>query len=164
MMTLAFLLSITALFASVLLVETNSAQQTSFRPAGLFQWFISGNWPAKVGAALMIIGVGALLRYLMLNIELPPDFKLLAGVGIAALLGLASAGLRANPKRRAIHLALGGAALGTAYLSAYSAYGFFHFVSDLEALGLLFLVALGATIFAISCLLYTSTLPTTERV
>lgn len=150
MMTLAFLLSITALFASVLLIETNSAQKTSFRPAGLFQWFISGNWPAKVGAALMIIGVGALLRYLMLNIELPPDFKLLAGVGIAALLGLASAGLRANPKRRAIHLALGGAALGTAYLSAYSAYGFFHFVSDLEALGLLFLVALGATIFAIS--------------
>lgn len=150
MTALAFLLSITVLFASVLFLETDAGRKMSLRPAGLFQWFISGNWPAKVGAALMIIGVGALLRYLMLNIELPPETKLTAGVGIAALLGFASAGLRSNPKRRAIHLALGGAALGTVYLTAYSAYGFFHFVSDLQALSLLFIVALGATVFAIT--------------
>jgi uncharacterized membrane protein len=149
MTALAFLLSITVLFAGVMLFETNSGRKMSLRPAGLIQWFISGNWPAKVGAALMVIGIGALLRYLMLNIELPSDIKLSAGVGIAALLGLASAGLRLNARRRAIHLALAGAALGTAYLTAYSAYGFFNFVSDLEALGLLFLVALGATVFAI---------------
>ena len=36
------------------------------------------------------------------------------------------------------------------YLTAYSAFGFFHFVADLQGLGLLFIVASVATVVAIT--------------
>lgn len=151
MTALIFLSSIAALFIIVLTWENEPDKKNfSLRSTGLFRWLISGNWPAKVGAGLLIIGTGALLRYLMLNIDLPPNRKLLAGVVFSVLFGGTAAILKSNPKRRALQLALGGAALGTAYLTAYSAYGFFHFVSDLQALGLLFVVASVATIFAIT--------------
>ena len=149
-MTFAFLFTIAVLFALVLSWEAGPDRKAlMLRPAGLITWFVSGNWPAKVGAALMLIGTGALLRYLLLNIDFPASGKLFAGVAIATALGVASAAIKANPKRRAVHLALGGAALGVAYLTAYSAYGFFHFIGEPQALGALFIVACGATVFAV---------------
>ena len=151
MTALGFLVGIAVLFAAVLAWEAEPEDRTrALRPAGLWRWLVSGNWPAKVGAGLLVIGSGALIRYLMLNLDFPDSSKLLAGVVFSVLFGMGSSLLKTNPKRRAIHLALGGAALGTAYLTAYSAYGFFHFVNDSQALGLLFLVAIGATIFAIT--------------
>lgn len=151
MLILAFLCGIAILFTLVLAWEAGPEERAAFplRPTGLLRWLVSGNWPAKVGGALLVIGSGALLRYLMLNVAFPPNGKLLSGIAIAALLGTASAALKDQPLRRAIHLALGGAALGVAYLTAYSAYGFFHFINDLQALGLLFVVACGATAFAL---------------
>lgn len=149
-MTFAFLFTIAVLFALVLSWEAGPERKAlMLRPVGLITWFVSGNWPAKVGAGLMLIGTGALLRYLLLNIDFPASGKLFAGVAIATALGVSSAAIKANPKRRAVHLALGGAALGVAYLTAYSAYGFFHFIGEPQALGALFIVACGATVFAV---------------
>jgi uncharacterized membrane protein len=151
MIALAFLCGVAVLFAVVAAWESEpGAAALSTRPAGLLRWLVGGNWPAKLGGALLIVGTGALLRYLMLNIEVPAAGKLMAGVAISAVLGTASAILSANPRRRAIVLALGGACLAVAYLTAYSAYGFFHFVSGLQGLGLLFIVACVATVFAIA--------------
>jgi hypothetical protein len=45
---------------------------------------------------------------------------------------------------------MAGAALAVAYLTAYSAYGFFHFVAEVQALGLLFMVACIATVIAVT--------------
>lgn len=150
-MAIAFVCGVLALFALVLFWEAERRPGGAhLQPAGLVRWLTTGNWTAKLGAILLSLGTGALLRYLMLNVALPAAAKLAAGILIAAALGSASAVLAKRPQRRALSLALAGAALAVAYLTAYSAYGFFHFVVDLQALGLLFLVAGVATVVAIT--------------
>ena len=149
-MALAFICGVALLFVGVLLVEGGfGSEEASLRPAGLLRWLVTGNWTAKFGALLLTIGTGALLRYLMLNVQLPPADKLMAGVAITAILGVLSGVLTANSHRRAISLALAGAALAVAYLTAYSAYGYFNYVASVQALGLLFVVAVAATVVAI---------------
>jgi len=150
MTPLILALIIIALFAALLTYESGSDDaKLQFRPAGLLTWLTSGNWPAKVGAGLMIIGIGALLRYAFANIDVPPEMKLGTGVIAAAVLGFGSMILKNQPARRAIHLALAGAAFGVAYLTAYSAYGFFNYITDVNALALLALVAVAAGVFAV---------------
>lgn len=150
-MTALFLaLLVVALFATLLVSETSSEDDAMrWRPAGLLTWLVSGNWPAKVGAGLIIVGVGALLRYAFANIDVPPALKLSSGAALSAALGLAAKWLKQQPPRRAIHLALAGAAFGVAYLTAYSAYGFFNYLTSVNALALLALVAAAAGVFAV---------------
>ena len=148
---LVFLFCIAALFVGVFSWENQArGEGLSLRPAGLLSWLTSGNWPAKVGAGLLTIGTGALLRYLMLNVNFPPQGKLFSGVMISAALGACASVVRTRPQRRAVYLALVGAALGVAYLTAYSAYDFFHVVDSLQALSAMFVVACGATVFAVN--------------
>lgn len=150
-MEMVFICVVVMLFALVLVWEADFPLRGKvLRPVGLLRWLIAGNWTAKLGGLLVSIGSGALLRYLMLHFNLPAHVKIMAGVVIAAALGTGSAMLSARPNRRAVSLALAGASLGVAYLTAYSAYGFFHFVADLQALALLFLVASVATVVAIT--------------
>ncbi|WP_153112161.1 DUF2339 domain-containing protein [Propionivibrio limicola] len=149
MISLLMILLVVSVFSIVLLSESSADDRSGFRPLGLLRWLLSGNWPAKVGAGLLIIGVGALLRYAFAHIDVPPEVKIGCGAGLAAVLGFASMALRHRPERRAVHLALGGAAFGVAYLTAYSAYGFFNYITDVNALALLALVALATGIFAV---------------
>ncbi len=151
MNALFLILIIVALFAILFVYETtNEGRQIPVGAAGLFTWLISGNWPAKVGAGLVIIGVGALLRYAFANIDLPAELKLGGGAVVSAILGLGAMRLKSQPKRRAIHLALAGAAFGVSYLTAYSAYGFFNYLNDVNALALLALVSIAAGAFAVN--------------
>jgi uncharacterized membrane protein len=139
------------MFGTIFVFETASdPTQPRLRPSGLLGWLTSGNWPAKVGAGLLIMGVGALLRYALLHIDIPPEYKLGSGIVLSAILGAAAFALRGQPRRRAIELALAGAAFGVAYLTAYAAYGFFNYINDVNALALLALVAAGAGVFAVS--------------
>ena len=149
MMALAFITGVIALFALVLVWEHPPDPDQRLRPASLLRWMMAGNWTAKLGALLLSIGSGALLRYLMMHVTYPPALKILAGVAIAAVLGIAAALLSGRPQRRALSLALSGASLAVCYLTAYSAFGFFHFVADVQGLGLLFMVAAIATVVAI---------------
>ena len=151
MNSLFLILIVVALFSILFTYET-AIDGTQVRPkaSGLFTWLISGNWPAKVGAGLVIIGVGALLRYAFANIDLPAELKLGGGAVASAILGLAAMQLKSQPKRRAIYLALAGAAFGVAYLTAYSAYGFFNYINGVNALALLALVSIAAGAFAVN--------------
>src|SRR5207253_3216029 len=83
-------------------------------------------------------------------IDIPPAAKLNGGIMLAALLGAASYALKNLPDRRAIHLALAGAAFGVAYLTAYAAYDLFGYLSGVNAFALLALVALATGVFAVS--------------
>jgi len=151
MTSIFLILIIVATFLGLFTYEVASdATQTRPKASGLFTWLVSGNWPAKVGAILVIVGVGALLRYAFAHIDLPPELKLGSGAVMAAALGFAAMLLRDQPKRRAIHLALAGAAFGVAYLTAYSAYGMFNYINDVNALALLALVAAAAGVFSVS--------------
>src|SRR5262245_38782892 len=138
MTTLAFLAALAAIFTVVLAMEVTDGDSLRLhRPAGLIAWLTGGNWPAKIGGALIIVGVGALLRYAAINIDLPPQVKLGAGIVIALALGLASTFVPEGAAKRPVSLALGGAAFGVAYLTAYSAFGLFHYVSNPTGLALL---------------------------
>src|SRR5262245_19533126 len=149
MVAFIFLLVIATVFAAVLAMEGGDGHPER-RPAGLLTWIASGNWPAKVGGGLLIVGVGALLRYAAIHFEVPPTLKLGAGIAAAAILGMASLLLANHPQRRAISLSLGGAAFGVAYLTAYSAFALFGYLPTLQGLGLLALTAVAAGVFAVS--------------
>ena len=148
-MVVIFLSIVAAVFVAVVALVGGDAAQDR-RPRGLFTWIASGNWPAKIGGALMVAGVGALLRYAAINFDAPESLKLGFGIVATAALGFSSFFTSGNPQRRAISLALGGAAFGVAYLTAYSAFALFGYLATMQGLGLLVLTAVGAGVFAVS--------------
>ncbi len=91
-----------------------------------------------------------MLRFALVNIELPPQLKLGAGIAIALALGLASTFVPAGAAKRPVSLALGGAAFGVAYLTAYSAFGLFHYVSNPIGVALLGVTAAAAGVYAVT--------------
>jgi hypothetical protein len=124
--TLLFLLTIAAVAGVILAAESRTDGDRPSRVAfGLLGWLTSGNWPAKMGAALLIVGVGALLRFALKNLEIDATIKLAGGLGITGLLAVGAILTGRGPQRRAVSLALGGAAFGVAYLTAYSAFALF---------------------------------------
>ena len=141
MLSLLFAALVLGVVASILAIEGRGTEDRALQPAGLLRWMTSGNWPAKVGGALLIVGIGALLRYALVNLEVPPALKLSSGVLLSAALALASSLLPAARTRRAVSLALGGAAFGVAYLTAYSAFALFNYLSIPLGLALLGLTA-----------------------
>lgn len=147
---LAFLCGIGVLFIGLLAYESeDGGARLRDSQRGLWTWLIADNWPAKVGGVLLVIGLGALLRYTLLHARLPPDMKLSAGVVLAAVLGYLSYRLHALPARRSLFLALAGAAGGVAYLTAYSAFVLFGYLNDLVGLTLLVLVCAAVAVFAV---------------
>jgi hypothetical protein len=151
MMTLAFLGTVAAIVILILVLEVDARSQLRIhKPTGLFTWITSGNWPAKIGGALIIIGVGALLRFAALQIHAPPLTKMISGVVIAFALGLGATFAGGGNSRRAVSLCLGGAGFGVAYLTAYSAFGLFNYVSSPAGLALLGLTSVGAGIYAVT--------------
>jgi len=149
MVALIFLLVIAVVFAAVLALEGGD-EHFERRPAGLLTWIASGNWPAKIGGGLMIVGVGALLRYAAIHFELAGEYKLAIGIAATLALGIGSFLTNTQAQRRAVSLALGGAAFGVAYLTAYSAFALFGYLPTLQGLGLLALTAMAAGVFAVS--------------
>jgi uncharacterized membrane protein len=149
MIALIFLSVIAAVFVSVIALE-GGEQALERRPRGLLTWITSGNWPAKIGGGLMVVGVGALLRYAAINFDVPASLKVGFGIAAAAALGFGSFLTAGDAQRRVVSLALGGAAFGVAYLTAYSAFALFGYLPTLQGLGLLALTAAGAGVFAVS--------------
>src|SRR5436190_8279862 len=149
MVALIFLSVIAAVFVSVVALEGGDSSLDR-RPRGLLTWIASGNWPAKIGGALVVVGVGALLRYAAINFDVPPTYKLALGIAVTAALGFGSFLTTGHAQRRVISLALGGASFGVAYLTAYSAFALFGYLPTLQGLGLLVLTAVGAGVFAVS--------------
>ncbi len=151
MTALVFLLAVGAIIAVVLAIESRGDDTSVARqPIGLLTWLTRGNWPTKVGGALIVVGVGALLRYAALNLEIPPPFKLVAGVLIAAALGLISVSLPAVAARRSVSLALAGSAFGVAYLTAYSAFALFGYLDNPEGLALLGVTSVATGAYAVT--------------
>ena len=149
MLSLLFAALVLGVVASILAIEGRGTEDRALQPAGLLRWMTSGNWPAKVGGALLIVGIGALLRYALVNLEVPPALKLSSGVLLSAALALASSLLPAARTRRAVSLALGGAAFGVAYLTAYSAFALFNYLSNPLGLALLGLTAVATASYAV---------------
>jgi uncharacterized membrane protein len=152
MTTLVFLACVAAIILLVQAIESDRPlqQRLADRPAGLMTWITGGNWPAKIGAALMIVGTGALIRYALLNIEVPPNVKLAGGLLISLALGATASFVPAAAARRTLSLSLGGAAFGVAYLTAYSAFALFGYFPTPTGLALLTLVSVATGVYSLT--------------
>jgi uncharacterized membrane protein len=151
MVTLSFLACLAAIVGVVLAIEADgSLRLRSGRSVGLLTWLTSGNWPAKVGGAFIIVGVGALLRYALINIQVDDEIKVGGGIVIALALGFASMFVPDGAAKRPVSLALGGAAFGVAYLTAYSAFAMFHYLDAPMGLALLCLTSVAAAVHAVT--------------
>ncbi len=150
MTPLIFLFAVTVIFGAVLAMEVSEGEADALRPRGLISWLTGGNWPAKIGGGLLVVGIGALLRYALVNFDVEPVYKLALGLVLSGALGLSATLTRIGSSHRAVSLALGGAAFGVAYLTAYSAFALFHYLDSPVGVGLLALTAAGAAIYAVS--------------
>lgn len=147
---LTFLLAIAAIAGAIVAIEESRADRSTIRrPVGLLGWIARGNWPAKIGGGLLVLGVGALIRYVMVNIDFPPAAKLAVGAVAAAVLGLASMAQSNAPGRRTLSLALAGAAFGVAYLTAYAAFALLGYATTPTGLALLSLTSIAAGVVAV---------------
>src|SRR5271156_681287 len=73
-MALVFICSGVVLFAVLFTWKAApESRNSSLHPAGLLRWLVRGNWLVKLGALLVSIGAGVLLRYLMLTSTFPPS-------------------------------------------------------------------------------------------
>lgn len=150
MTALFFVCLVACIFVGVAIAESQDGATRSLRLGpGLIGWVVSGNWPAKVGGGLLIIGVGALMRYALLHVDVAPPMKLASGVACSAALLAAAHIVRSRFGRREIAIALTGAAFGVAYLTAYSAYALFHYLQSFAGLAFLSAIALGAGVYAV---------------
>jgi len=151
LVSFVFVLSLALIAAMTFVIESDDEVALKLRrPAGLLTWLTRGNWPAKVGGVLVIVGLAALLRYALVHIDVPPLSKLVSGVATSLALGLAATLVRGGGARRAVSLALGGAAFGVAYMTAYSAFALFHYLDGDVGLAFLALTAIAAGVFAIT--------------
>jgi len=151
MTTIIFLAIVAATFFIVFAIESDSKTSLKVRrPTGLFTWITGGNWPVKIGGVLIVVGVGALLRFALINIEVPIQLKLGMGFIIAFTLGLASIFIPSDRAKRPLSLALGGAGFGVAYLTAYGAFGVFEYLSNPVGLALLLLTSVAAAVYSIT--------------
>ncbi|MFO1466333.1 MAG: DUF2339 domain-containing protein [Steroidobacteraceae bacterium] len=150
MTPLIFLFAVTVIFGAVLAMEVSEGEADALRPRGLISWLTGGNWPAKIGGGLLVVGIGALLRYGLVNFDVEPVYKLALGLVLSGVLGLSATLTRIGSSHRAVSLALGGAAFGVAYLTAYSAFALFHYLDSPVGVGLLALTAAGAAVYAVS--------------
>ncbi|HUL82839.1 MAG TPA: DUF2339 domain-containing protein [Gammaproteobacteria bacterium] len=151
MTTLVFLLAIASVVGVVVALEPAGRAESAGRVRlGLIGWLTGGNWPAKIGGGLVVVGVGALIRFALQNLDVSPSIKLGTGVASCAILAFASAWAGSSPQRRTVSLALGGAAFGVAYLTAYSAFALFGYLSGETGVALLILTAAGASVYAVT--------------
>ena len=149
MLALSFCCLIAGLFVVVALSEAHQNEFAGMRPMGLLTWLVSGNWPAKVGSGLLIVGVGALLRFALLNVQVAPEAKLLSGALLCVSLFAFARVIRTRYGKHGIAAALTGAAFGCAYLTAYSAYALFHYLESFAGLAALAIVATAAGVYAV---------------
>lgn len=148
-MTMHFVLGVAMLFATVFAIEsTLQPGGSGLRQRSLMAWIGTDNWPAKVGAILLIIGVGALIRYALMHFDAPDHLKLASGIALSGGTAAAAYAFRKDPKHRALHYALSGASLGIAYLCAYASLNLFKYVDDLAGIALLLTVAISAAVYA----------------
>ena len=88
---LAFICGIVVLFIGVLAYETeDGALRLKDSQRGLWTWLTSDNWPAKVGAALMVLGIGALLKMAGLAPSTSEANRLIDGGGVRVDSGVVS--------------------------------------------------------------------------
>lgn len=109
------------------------------------RWLLTGNLVAKLGLAILFIGVGFLLKYVAETVFIPIELRL-AGIVLADL-GLLGWGWRIRTTRREIALPIQGTAIAILMLMVFGAYHRYDLIPAAFAFALLVVLT------AFTCLL-----------
>lgn len=112
-------------------------------------WLTLENWPIKLGMLLLLIGVGAGLRWVAMQgwLTVPMSVRL---TGLYLLAGGAVAfGLRQPPDKRAFGLTVQGAALGVMLMTVYAALRLYGLIEPGPAFGLMLATVVLGVVLAV---------------
>lgn len=115
----------------------------------LARWLFESSWIAKIGIALVFIGVGALLRLAIRQgwLDFPIELRLV-GIALAALAALGF-GWRQREHKRIFALNVQGGALGVLMMVAFAAYRLYHLIPASATFALLLVLVAGTAVLAI---------------
>ncbi len=115
-----------------------------------WQWLSHGNVPVKVGMLVLFAGVAALLKYVADQgwLTLPIELRL-AGIGLAAIAGLAF-GWRQRGQRRSFALSLQGGAIGVLLMTIFAAFKLYGLLPAGIAFALCALLVFGCGVLALA--------------
>jgi uncharacterized membrane protein len=117
--------------------------------SALAKWLFDSSWIAKVGIALVFIGVGALLRFAVKEGWLDISIQMrLAGIAAAALAALA-VGWRQREKKRLFALNLQGGAIGVLMMVVFASYRLYGLIPAPATFALLLILVAGTAVLAI---------------
>ncbi|HET6762277.1 MAG TPA: DUF2339 domain-containing protein [Longimicrobiaceae bacterium] len=106
-----------------------------------------GDWIARAGMALLLLGVAFLCKYSIDRGWTPPIVRV--GLGGAVGAGLLALGVRTHRNARPFSALFLGGAVGTWYISTYAAYALYHLASFPVAFGLMLATTLAAFALAL---------------
>ena len=117
--------------------------------SALARWLFESSWIAKVGIALVFIGVGALLRFAVKEgwLDFPIQMRL-AGIAAAAL-GALVVGWRQREKKRIFALNLQGGAIGVLMMVVFAAYRLYGLIPATATFAMLLVLVAGTAVLAI---------------
>lgn len=117
--------------------------------SALAKWLFESSWIAKVGIALVFIGVGALLRFAVKEgwLDFPIQMRL-AGIAAVAL-GALAVGWRQREKKRIFALNLQGGAIGVLMMVVFAAYRLYGLIPATATFAMLLVLVAGTTVLAI---------------
>ncbi len=117
--------------------------------SALAKWLFESSWIAKVGIALVFIGVGALLRFAVKEgwLDFPIQMRL-AGIAAAAL-GALAVGWRQREKKRIFALNLQGGAIGVLMMVVFAAYRLYGLIPATATFAMLLVLVAGTAVLAI---------------
>lgn len=117
--------------------------------SALARWLFESSWIAKVGIALVFIGVGALLRFAVNEgwLDLPMELRL-AGIAAMALVALVI-GWRQREKKRIFALNLQGGAIGVLMMVVFAAYRMYGLIPASATFALLLVLVAATAVLAI---------------
>lgn len=132
------------------LPQREAASAASLRESSaLAKWLFESSWIAKVGIALVFIGVGALLRFAVKEgwLDFPIQMRL-AGIAAAAL-GALAVGWRQREKKRIFALNLQGGAIGVLMMVVFAAYRLYGLIPATATFAMLLVLVAGTAVLAI---------------
>lgn len=125
----------------------NTAAGQKSPAAGILEWLLNGNLPAKTGILLLFIGLSYLLKFSIENNILTPEVRLI-GSGILSVT-LFVVGWCVRHKNRLYSLIVQGGSLGAFYITIFAAYKLYQFLPVTFALVLMVIICLASVFFAV---------------
>ncbi|MBK6726203.1 MAG: DUF2339 domain-containing protein [Xanthomonadales bacterium] len=118
-------------------------------PNAIARWLFESSWIAKIGIGLVLIGVGALLRFAVKEgwLDFPIEMRL-AAIAAAALAALA-VGWRQREGKRIFALNLQGGAIAVLMMVVFAAYRLYHLIPAEGTFALLVILVAGCSLLAI---------------